>query len=278
MNRWNRIFCPRLTIEHDTIEVQQEIKSTEALFKGLKLVFVNRGNLSCLIDKDVLVNVQGPALYLVLNQKDTIYNHFYSPNVVIIHTTILMDIDSLEDNFSYDFAELLDRNDGNPIVVSCQAKKSLQMLMSQINDCPLQEPSRSFYQSAKALELVAFAIAQLISSRQADTIDDPLTHIEKLCVMKAHDKLKELRGNRISTKQLATDLGINSQRLSVGFRKIYGTSINNFQREIRLNEAYSMLTTGEHNVATVAYKVGYSPAHFSVMFNKRFGMCPSNIV
>jgi AraC family transcriptional activator of pyochelin receptor len=36
-----------------------------------------------------------------------------------------------------------------------------------------------------------------------------------------------------------------------------------------------MIASGEASVAVAAFRVGYSPAHFSSAFRKRFGIPPS---
>ena len=45
--------------------------------------------------------------------------------------------------------------------------------------------------------------------------------------------------------------------------------------EQRLQQAYAMIASGEASVAVAAFKVGYTPAHFSGLFRKRFGIAPS---
>ncbi|WP_164170722.1 helix-turn-helix domain-containing protein, partial [Stenotrophomonas maltophilia] len=50
-----------------------------------------------------------------------------------------------------------------------------------------------------------------------------------------------------------------------------------YLQEYRLREAHRMLCDEEANVSTVAYRVGYSPAHFSIAFRKRYGISPSEI-
>ncbi|MBP0645475.1 helix-turn-helix domain-containing protein, partial [Mycobacterium tuberculosis] len=47
--------------------------------------------------------------------------------------------------------------------------------------------------------------------------------------------------------------------------------------EYRLRTAHAMLCAEDANVSTVAYRVGYSPAHFSIAFRKRYGISPSDI-
>jgi AraC-like DNA-binding protein len=49
-----------------------------------------------------------------------------------------------------------------------------------------------------------------------------------------------------------------------------------YQKQLRLNEARIQLLTGDHDVATVAFSVGYSsPSQFSREYRRMFGTAPS---
>ena len=55
-------------------------------------------------------------------------------------------------------------------------------------------------------------------------------------------------------------------------KAVTGLSINEYIRNTRLKEAYSMLLKGERNVSEVAYAVGFTdPKYFSNCFKKLFG-------
>lgn len=41
--------------------------------------------------------------------------------------------------------------------------------------------------------------------------------------------------------------------------------------------AYRLLVEGDLSVSSVAYRVGYSPPHFSVAFRKCFGVSPKTL-
>ena len=68
---------------------------------------------------------------------------------------------------------------------------------------------------------------------------------------------------------------MNPRKLTAGFRKVFGASVFGYLQEYRLREAHRMLCDEEANVSTVAYRVGYSPAHFSIAFRKRYGISPA---
>ncbi|WP_411911822.1 helix-turn-helix domain-containing protein [Rhodovulum sulfidophilum] len=55
---------------------------------------------------------------------------------------------------------------------------------------------------------------------------------------------------------------------------MFGQSFGEYISALRLDRAYQMLEAGNLQVAEVAYNVGYTPAHLSVAFRKRFGISP----
>ena len=57
----------------------------------------------------------------------------------------------------------------------------------------------------------------------------------------------------------------------------FGASVFEYLQEQRLQRAYAMIASGEASVAVAAFQVGYSPAHFSGLFRKRFGIAPSSL-
>lgn len=77
---------------------------------------------------------------------------------------------------------------------------------------------------------------------------------------------------------LAREVGLSPNRLSLGFKSVYGTTPFAHLREIRLNRAYELLVKKEMNVTETAFSVGYeSLSHFSKAFFNRFGLKPCEV-
>ena len=77
--------------------------------------------------------------------------------------------------------------------------------------------------------------------------------------------------------ELARESGLNPTKLTSAFRAEFGASVFEYLQEQRLQQAYAMIASGETTVAVAAFQVGYSPAHFSGLFRKRFGVAPSSL-
>ncbi|MEO1655596.1 MAG: AraC family transcriptional regulator, partial [Bacteroidota bacterium] len=81
------------------------------------------------------------------------------------------------------------------------------------------------------------------------------------------------RNNTI--EELARDFSINRDKLQRIFKSIYGKTIAEYTRYIRMTQAYQLLLE-KRTVAEVGYQMGYSNlSHFSRAFKKVHGFNPS---
>lgn len=76
---------------------------------------------------------------------------------------------------------------------------------------------------------------------------------------------------------LARRVGINVNKLKAGFRLLFGRTVTEHAMEARLAFAHDLLRSSDLPISSVAYRVGYDPAHFSVVFKRRYGVQPSRI-
>lgn len=75
---------------------------------------------------------------------------------------------------------------------------------------------------------------------------------------------------------LAKMVGINQQTLKMGFRQLYGKTINTYLNDRRLDQAGLLISTGGMSIAEVASAVGYSNGgYFSRKFKQKYGVTPS---
>jgi len=101
---------------------------------------------------------------------------------------------------------------------------------------------------------------------ELETLEETLKSLED----KVREKLQMKEKNRDYLKGLKDKRTREYQENDELTEFIMAESI----KEARLNEAHRMLSDEESNVSTVAYGVGFSPAHFSIAFRKRYGVSP----
>lgn len=78
--------------------------------------------------------------------------------------------------------------------------------------------------------------------------------------------------------ELAEEIGLSRRQLLRKLSALTGHSPAEHLRRLRLEEAERLLRSRSGNVAEVAYAVGFeTPAHFSRVFHKHFGVLPSEV-
>jgi AraC family transcriptional activator of pyochelin receptor len=102
-----------------------------------------------------------------------------------------------------------------------------------------------------------------------------ISDVEK--IHRVRDILDEQIQAPPTSLELALAIGMNERKLRAGFKMVFNETMNVYLQRTRLDAAYHMLAEMQMNVASVAYKVGYNPAHLSVAFRKKFGASPKSI-
>jgi AraC-like DNA-binding protein len=77
---------------------------------------------------------------------------------------------------------------------------------------------------------------------------------------------------------LSKQVGLNDFKLKKGFKALFGTTVFEYLRQIRLDNAMKLLRSQQNNVTEAAIAVGYSNiSAFSQQFYRKFGVKPSEM-
>lgn len=278
--QWQTECSQHITLSAGTIQQSGDHPPTtwvnEPLWKGLKLTLVLSGRLDCRVDGYDPLVIKGPMLCTVANEGDHCGDHLFDHDQPIRYASVQLDFAAIE-QAGLSPEQLLLGHDQHPVMHCQEAPRALQALARQIMTCPLQGPTRSFYLSAKALELTALGVEGFLHQSGHDQTRQQrgLSSTDLERIHAARDVLCSELQEVHSMAALARQVGLNTRKLNEGFRQVFGTTIHAYRQEMRLKEAYRLLASGETNVSSAAYRVGYSPAHFSIAFRKRFGLSPS---
>ena len=100
--------------------------------------------------------------------------------------------------------------------------------------------------------------------------EDDLTRIARV-----HTFLLQEIPIKITTGIFAGIIGLNRNKLSYGFKKMYGVTMNEFEEKKRMEIARKLLSTSREPVDMIALWVGYhSNSHFVHLFQKRYQITP----
>lgn len=248
----------------------------ETVAPGLKLGLVISGRFGLRVGCRDQVALAGPSLCLLLGDQPFVTHHDFPAREAVRYVTVTLDSTTLRGLLGED-AERLRAGAGRTgarLHVG-RADRAVCALGMQISVCPFKGGVRQTYLAAKALELVATVTGDLLGDGHDQS--RPLAGADLERLHDARQIILQAPGQAPSLAALARQVGLNVRKLTDGFRRCFGCSVADFIAEHRLQEAFRLLSSGEVGVAEAAYRVGYTPNHFTTAFRKRFGMPPSRL-
>lgn len=134
---------------------------------------------------------------------------------------------------------------------------------------------RKLYVVSRAIDLASHAIASFYRSMQTSVESDASIKLSPAEVERIYALAQQLTDKPLSSELLVQRMGMNSRKINMGFRALFGVSMHGFVKRSKLESARALLESGRYNVAQAASVIGYSPAHFSTAFKQLYGHPPS---
>lgn len=171
-------------------------------------------------------------------------------------------------------ALICDALDEAPIKVLPCALGEIEALNRPL--CPmLTGAARQMMVDARAYALVALT-ASAVRPREMPPLEMTARGRGRHFAMAAREVLDARLNAPPTMSELAQEVGLNPRSLSEAFQATFGMSVGVYLVERRMNCAVELLEAG-FTVASVAYRIGYSPAGFSTAFRRRYGCRPSDV-
>ena len=147
--------------------------------------------------------------------------------------------------------------------------------LQYITDCPLTGKLGLVMMETSIIQIILMQLNALFNQQKNSLI----AGVSKRELETIHE-LKEYITKRFledhSLPCLAKVAGMNTNKLMVLFKKIFGQSIFEYISHLRMDHAKELLYEGDLMITEIARTVGYkNPNHFSSAFKKRFGFNPS---
>lgn len=154
------------------------------------------------------------------------------------------------------------------------ADRSVMRRAAKMLTHPQDDPLRHLYMARQSFALAEGIARECFSHlqqgpRQIPQPEQQIRHIG--CYLQDH--LNEAH----TTEFLARYFGVSTRRLNAGFRAVFGMSVHDYLKSERLKRAMSLLRSQRMPISSVAYHVGYHPAHFSTEFRRFYGCSPSQV-
>jgi AraC family transcriptional regulator len=120
------------------------------------------------------------------------------------------------------------------------------------------------------LEILAQATRQNSKSRISQTQPHWLRH--------AKDLIQENYAGPLSLSQVATTVGVHPAYLAEMFRKVYGSTVGQYIRRLRLDYAVRGVMLSDKSLAEISTDAGfYDQSHFTKLFKRRIGITPAEM-
>ena len=268
------LFSRSLSLSAGTFFIQEGERVSGPMRPGLKIAVMLGGRQALELDDRPAVLLDGPTMLVAANGGEHLQRRTGLADGELHYALMQFDFDFVAREFG-DAAAKAARLacDGDAGLWVHPADAPVRTLAQQMADCPVGEALRPLYLAGKALELGALVLDKLLGERPARPAK--LNPRLREQVHAVRDRLLETLQKPPGLGELARLSGLNPTKLTAAFRNEFGTSVFEYLQEQRLQQAYAMIASGEASVAVAAFRVGYSPAHFSGLFRRRFGVAPS---
>jgi AraC-like DNA-binding protein len=166
-----------------------------------------------------------------------------------------------------------------PLYQMTRMTSEMHRVVERIDPCPFSGGLRRLYVEGKVLELLALRLAQLGEPARGG----PVEAGRRFSLSRRHvgrlQEAREIVESRIasppSLRELSREVALSTTLLKSGFRELFGETVFEHLRNLRLAQARERLAEPDASVKEVAQAVGYaSLSHFAKAFRSRYGASP----
>ncbi|WP_452223084.1 BLUF domain-containing protein [Lacinutrix chionoecetis] len=102
-----------------------------------------------------------------------------------------------------------------------------------------------------------------------------LSHAELNAISKIGDYVLENIDTTLKVEDVSQQFGISGRKLQSGIQFLYGQTLTNFIRDIKLERAKELIQFTNMNISEICYSIGFNnKSYFTKTFSKRFGIVP----
>lgn len=264
-----------------------KLKISHPRIKPIRFIYCVEGEIDSYFHNNGDATTISDHHYLIAAPKDgEEHNLIFKKDTEIAICYLEIDRFKFQSYFSFDLNELepifykifSDTGAKNRICDTGNFSIRTAQTIKEIKNCEIKGFPRINFIGAKALEILSYMLSRF--KKESQIIQNK--HLKE-SDLKAVEKVVEYIDANIAKAGTVNDLsrvaGMNSNKLQEAFQVLYGKTVNEYLRDVRLTKALNMLTTGNKNVSEVVYELGLSSrSYFSKIFKAKYGTSPRNII
>lgn len=151
-------------------------------------------------------------------------------------------------------------------------------IINEIYDCKETGFPRINFMGAKSLEILSFMLSRYRKEITGQGIIN-VTGREFKAVEKITEYINHHVSNLETIPELALRTGVNVNKLQTIFQSVYGQTVNEYIRDVRLSKALTLLSKGDMQIGEIVQEVGLSSrSYFSKIFKEKYGVLPREIL
>ncbi|MFS4469772.1 helix-turn-helix domain-containing protein [Maribacter sp. 2210JD10-5] len=147
--------------------------------------------------------------------------------------------------------------------------------IEESNECEHTGFTKSVFIEGKCYEILAHHLRQYLD----DLTDPDRRKILRQATVEKIEEAAEIIHSELEQMDnilaLSRRVGLNQNTLQTGFKHLYGTSVNQYIRNARLEMAKNLMENSDLNITEITYRIGInSRSYFSKLFKERYAMTP----
>ena len=124
-------------------------------------------------------------------------------------------------------------------------------------------------------QLLSMHITKHDKFQKGEIIPESLLKKELMIIRRFSKKIIDDPSINYSLDQLSKDTGLSQAKLQEGFKFLYGRTVTEYIRHVRLETARDLMETSDLNISQIVYSIGFtSRSYFSKIFKQKYEMTP----
>ncbi len=151
--------------------------------------------------------------------------------------------------------------------------------IEEIIECELIGFTRSVFLEGKVYEILSHRLRQYLDDLSSPGKRKILRQTTVKKIEEAAEIIKAELENLENILSLARRVGLNQNTLQSGFKHLYGSSVNTFIRNAKIEKAKELIETTDLNITQITYRIGInSRSYFSKLFKNQYAMSPREYI